>query len=297
MEILLTTILCFISALVLAYTVVVLYRCICTRNYAEWRASWFTEKSEESGDDQVLLEAQPVVLEGHQQEIECIATDGTSIVSACLGIFLFFLYYYFFNIIFSLVGGQLKVWDNSTGELLTQINRKLSFEDIKAHDSCLELDDNLSDYESGSPPSRDETFPKLLNRINTDFSHIKDFSSLTSSDSKYNFNKSYRHYYFNHDYDVKLRNCEKAPKRQSIGDNLRGTLSESNSEVNTKRNSVNGDKVNFSRESSSGSNFNATGFSPVWCMDYVDNLIVIGCADGRLEFWEGTTGKLKVNPH
>lgn len=90
MEILLTTILCFISALVLAYTVVVLYRCICSRNYAEWRASWFAEKSDESGDDQVLLEALPVVLEGHQQEIECIATDGTNIVSACLGTLCYF---------------------------------------------------------------------------------------------------------------------------------------------------------------------------------------------------------------
>lgn len=195
---------------------------------------------------------------------------------------------------FSLEGGQLKVWDNNTGELLTQINRKLSFEDIKAHDSCLELDDNLSDYESGSPPSRDETFPRLLNRINTDFSCIKDIN-LSPSDSKYNFNKSYRHYYFNHDYDVKLKNCEKAFKRQSVGENLRGAPSDSNCEINSKRDSVSGGKVNFHRETSGGSNFNATGFSPVWCMDYVDNLIVVGCADGRLEFWEGTTGKLKVS--
>ncbi|XP_018574713.1 sterol regulatory element-binding protein cleavage-activating protein [Anoplophora glabripennis] len=270
MEILLTTILCFISALVLAYTVVVLYRCICSRNYAEWRASWFAEKSDESGDDQVLLEALPVVLEGHQQEIECIATDGTNIVSACLG-------------------GQLKVWDNNTGELLTQVNRKSSFEDSKVHDSCLELDDNLSDYESGSPPSRDETFPRLLNKINTDFSHIKEVSPTTPSDSKYNFNKSFRHYYFNHDYDVKLKHSEKTLKRQSVS----CAPSETNSEITSKRDSVSNGKVNFHRDSSSGSNFNATGFSPVWCMDYVDNLIVIGCADGRLEFWEGTTGKLK----
>lgn len=32
----------------------------------------------------------------------------------------------------------------------------------------------------------------------------------------------------------------------------------------------------------------------VWCMDYVDNLIGVGCANGQIEFWEGTTGKLKV---
>jgi hypothetical protein len=28
-------------------------------------------------------------------------------------------------------------------------------------------------------------------------------------------------------------------------------------------------------------------------MDFLDNLILIGCADGRLEFWEGTTGSIK----
>ncbi|KAJ8916296.1 hypothetical protein NQ315_016437 [Exocentrus adspersus] len=265
MEILLTTILCLISVLVLAYAFVVLYRCICTRNYAEWRASWFAERAEESSDDQVLLEAVPVVLDGHQQEIECIATDGTSIVSACLG-------------------GQLKIWDNSTGELLTQVDRKLCFEDSKTHDRYLEPEDNLSDYESGSPPSRDEIFPKLLNRINTDFSHMKDVGpSSPPSDSKYNFNKSYRHYYFNHNYDVKLRNSEKTHKRKSAG----GTSS-ANSEVSCK-----GSESKVSFGSAGESNFNATEFSPVWCMDYVDNLIVIGCADGRLEFWEGTTGKLK----
>lgn len=34
--------------------------------------------------------------------------------------------------------------------------------------------------------------------------------------------------------------------------------------------------------------------SPIWCLDYLDNLLCIGCADGRLEFWEGITGKFKV---
>ncbi|EDS38164.1 conserved hypothetical protein [Culex quinquefasciatus] len=33
--------------------------------------------------------------------------------------------------------------------------------------------------------------------------------------------------------------------------------------------------------------------SPIWCLDFLDNLIVIGCADERLEFWDGTTGNLK----
>ncbi|CAG5109377.1 Similar to SCAP: Sterol regulatory element-binding protein cleavage-activating protein (Sus scrofa), partial [Cotesia congregata] len=33
--------------------------------------------------------------------------------------------------------------------------------------------------------------------------------------------------------------------------------------------------------------------APIWCVDYQDNIIVVGCANGALEFWEGTTGLLK----
>jgi hypothetical protein len=33
---------------------------------------------------------------------------------------------------------------------------------------------------------------------------------------------------------------------------------------------------------------------PIWCLDCHENLIAIGCANGRLEFWEGTTGTFKV---
>lgn len=89
--------------IVLAYALVVMYRCICSRNYAEWRASWKSEKSEEK-EIPLLFEAVPVILDGHQQEVECIATDGFSIVSSCLG-------------------GQLKVWDSTTGVVLAHINR------------------------------------------------------------------------------------------------------------------------------------------------------------------------------
>lgn len=53
----------------------------------------------------VLLEAVPIVLTGHAQEIECIATDGASIASCCLG-------------------GQVKIWDSVTGEMLANIDRK-----------------------------------------------------------------------------------------------------------------------------------------------------------------------------
>jgi len=40
MELFFTAVLCVVSTVVLAYTMVMLYRCVCSRNYAEWRASW-----------------------------------------------------------------------------------------------------------------------------------------------------------------------------------------------------------------------------------------------------------------
>ena len=43
MELFLTAVLCIISIFVVAYTMVMLYRCVCSRNYAEWRASWAGE--------------------------------------------------------------------------------------------------------------------------------------------------------------------------------------------------------------------------------------------------------------
>lgn len=33
---------------------------------------------------------------------------------------------------------------------------------------------------------------------------------------------------------------------------------------------------------------------PIWCLDCLDNLIVVGCSNGRIEFWECITGRFKV---
>ncbi|XP_050301883.1 sterol regulatory element-binding protein cleavage-activating protein [Anthonomus grandis grandis] len=243
MEIMLLSILICISVIVLAYGLVVLYKCVCSRNYAEWRASWYPEKNEEPVDDQVLLEAVPVVLDGHAHEVECIATDGVHLASVCLA-------------------GQLKIWDNSTGELLTVIDRKAYFTQTeRKRNSSLDTDD-ISDYESGSPPSRDEVFPTLVNRINPDFSNLRSRSLNEPFDSRYELYKSYKYHYIS---DKSLLKKRKASVKEDV-------LS---SDYNIR----------------SGTTYGR--ISSVWCMDYVDNMVIIGCADGRLEFWEATTQKLK----
>lgn len=46
MEVFLTSLLCIISVIVVAYGVYVIYRCVCTKNYAEWRSSWMSNDEE-----------------------------------------------------------------------------------------------------------------------------------------------------------------------------------------------------------------------------------------------------------
>ncbi|EAA05048.4 AGAP011336-PA, partial [Anopheles gambiae str. PEST] len=160
MEILLTCMLLVVSTFVVTYTMIVLYRCVCTRNYAEWRASWQESDSEtEPKPEQCLLEGVPVQVDGHVHRIECLVTDGNMVASSCLQ-------------------GQVKVWDVSNGELLAEIDRLHYFE--------------LQQHRGSSAPKQQQH-------------HV----------------------------------------------------------------------------------------SPIWCLDFLDNLIVIGCADGRLEFWEGSSGSFK----
>lgn len=131
-ELILIAVLCSVSILVLVYTLVMLYRCVCSRNYAEWRAGWSHDMSYIQHDSgiqvckilfyfivcvglnfnyilnlifyQVILEAVPIEFKGHTQSVECIATYGNIIVSTCLG-------------------GCINVWNALTGELISTIDR------------------------------------------------------------------------------------------------------------------------------------------------------------------------------
>lgn len=53
---------------------------------------------------QVVLEAVPIPLIGHPQEVECIATDGNIVISSCLS-------------------GEIRSWDAYTGEQIDIIHR------------------------------------------------------------------------------------------------------------------------------------------------------------------------------
>lgn len=178
MEILLATILCVISTIVLTYAMIVFYRCVCSRNYAEWRSSWNDVKNDSTyPKTQRIFESVPIQIKGHAHRIECLVTDGRVVASSCLE-------------------GKIITWDINNGEQIGSIDRRNYF--------------NLNRRLSGS-------------------------------------------------------------YTQSSVDGI--TISTPN-ELKQRRSSV--------------------AMSAIWCLDYMDNLIAIGCADGKIEFWESTTGTLKV---
>lgn len=175
------------------------------------------------------------------------------------------------------------MWDASTGELIFQVDRKSLFsgnKQVEPHPTLENGPENLSS-------SKIDNFPKISRNINTDFSN----SPQMSPKSKVDFDKSYYYFYSNHNFDAQL-------KMDNIN-NISNTV-KSRSKDNTRTNNSlesdclidcnNSNSELFTRQCSECD----IELSQIWCVDYLDNLIVAGCADGRLEFWEVNTNKLKV---
>ncbi|XP_015600062.1 sterol regulatory element-binding protein cleavage-activating protein isoform X2 [Cephus cinctus] len=330
MEIFFAALLCLVSVIVVAYTMVVLYRCICSRNYAEWRASWYQQEKSQDSVTQLVMEAVPLVLEGHTQEVECIATDGNTIASTCLA-------------------GHIRVWDSTSGEQLAHIDRKHFFSSPRKDlmRPVPDPDELMSDYESGSPPSRGEMeaatslgfysassnvharkvsptsyphcrgdtsgmnkrhsmensldydyqinefpsdkqklvrrsldqnfeFPDLKPVINTKFSTMKYSPTQANYEQGFEFGERFKQL-FNEHRTEELDKCESAEQLVSCPGRLnKNDLMDSMTSLSTDRTMQ-----------------IAPNISPIWCIDYQENLIVVGCANGSLEFWEGTTGRFK----
>ena len=106
-ELVVTVALGIASTILLVYFMMVLYRCMCSRNYAKWRSSWSRVRKNKKSSMyfKQIKESVPLILEGHRQEVENAVVDGPLIVSSCLG-------------------GQIRVWDSTSGECLTAIHRK-----------------------------------------------------------------------------------------------------------------------------------------------------------------------------
>jgi WD domain, G-beta repeat len=285
MEIALTIILCAVSIFVISYTIIVMYRCICSRNYAEWRSSrWDDSEIIETKSEQVL-EGFPIRVKGHKHNIECIVSDGNLMASSCLQ-------------------NTIKIWSMSNGELVAEINRSQYFENFP----------NLSDesvmqksparkiaHEPNTPAASNQL---RLRNLNFDFhsSRVRTNGGISSDSMKNEFQKSYEKYFEIIPTRTKSFEQQSDSHPSSPNCSTKRNSSNSSSSNNNNNNIINLIKNDLSRMHSNSKNSSDNvnnshqqyKSSPIWTLDFIDNLIVIGCADGRLEFWEGTTGNLRT---
>ncbi|XP_073951659.1 SREBP cleavage activating protein [Choristoneura fumiferana] len=310
MEILLLAILCTISVAVIAYMMVVLYRCVCSRNYAEWRASWNDEDEyrkiiAKQPAVQLVMEAVPLVVAGHSQEVECLVTDGEQVVSSCLQ-------------------GHIKVWDSQNGEIVTNIDRGAFFKlqkeltekvakkcepaissqpafqpitTTKQPESMLPLRKGLSHHLRGlrlrAGPRR--TPPHLSPAETTRYDFAKTYRELYCSDQHddiYNFEAK-------ENVDISNLSKDKTLSVNSANDSDEyNCVSKTSDEtpVSGLRNRHKGKATSGASPAAGARDEHWRGRavkdSPIWCMDFSNDLIILGCADGRLEFWEASSGKL-----
>ncbi|KAL4717852.1 hypothetical protein ACJJTC_001001, partial [Scirpophaga incertulas] len=311
MEILLLAILCVISVAVIAYMMVVLYRCVCSRHYAEWRASW-------SEDDeykriiakqpavQLVMEALPLVVTGHVQEVECLVSDGEKVVSACLQ-------------------GNVKVWDSQTGDLLTNIDRYELFNEEKEPLGDTPKESVSSEENKANTSSQhNESLPSIRKNLTDHLSGLRHRAAPQPAHSllpdceitNYSFANSFKELYCNEEINeskenvdtnnINLSSQEKgAIKDSQLDDNIILLPTEDNVNNiinnNSKRRVASnssierGNNERINAEDKSDGTMSGLSYSPVWCMDFTNDLIIIGCADGRIEFWDAVSGELKVS--
>ncbi|CAO1392652.1 unnamed protein product [Diamesa tonsa] len=297
MEIVLTAFLCIVSVFVIAYTMIVMYRCICSRNYAEWRSSWNDSETIEIKSERVL-EGFPIQVNGHKHNIECIVTDGNLIASSCLQ-------------------GQLKIWDASNGDLVAEIDRVRYFEELQQYNNDKRLTSNSEENLIRPQSQRShvtltqndnvKSQIRLRSAIKFDFSAPAAAPSPSSSfnkeslschqingsSPKSDFQLSYEKYFQSDSNDlVNDGNCNNTNSNVINKTNVQRSNSLNNNndtDSDNVRSSENITKSTISLDTKS----QYYSSSPIWSLDFIDNLIVIGCADGRIEFWEGTTGYFK----
>ncbi|BES99776.1 cleavage-activating protein [Nesidiocoris tenuis] len=251
LEVLLVTALCVISILVIAYACLALYHLVCTRNYAQWRSAWYNEESPNTSS-QVVLQAVPLVLEGQGQCVEWLASDGSTV--SC-----------------SYLSGDINVWDASSGERLSHIDRKAYFSPQQEPHS-LNSSSGTIDYDSTSPSSFE---PLTRNRVHscTESDRRRDIQRVPDLTKTIRTNFStWTPHWPREVKDYREKGFDYGPTIQMLyGAETSGDSDDEESE----------EEGLFENCPS------------IWCMDSAENLIVLGTSSGRIEFWEATTGKLK----
>lgn len=142
--------------------------------------------------------------------------------------------------------------------------------------------------------SGDLTFPDLRSSINTNFSSLASSPhSLSADDSKsgYDFGSKYRELFQLHRLSCDLSSSTLDSEDVSE-DCSYGSLNSSAPQNSFISPQLSVDEFAYRR--SSAEDPIPVPVPPVWCIDCRENIVVLGCADGRLEFWEGASGRFKV---
>uniref|UniRef100_A0A8D8Y4M7 Sterol regulatory element-binding protein cleavage-activating protein n=1 Tax=Cacopsylla melanoneura TaxID=428564 RepID=A0A8D8Y4M7_9HEMI len=293
MELFLASLLCIISVIVVAYGVYVIYRCVCTKNYAEWRSSWTSNDEENNMINtglQVVLEAVPIPLIGHPQEVECIATDGNIVISSCLS-------------------GEIRSWNAYTGEQIDIIHRTKKNKTAKSSRKHRKRDESplsVTKNRHQNHQKKTKLFPDLQSVISTKFtgnSHPCRSNNKSYKASGFDFGDKMKNIYqgfqrekvneknvpvttsSNIIVEPVAPNCDTQETTASIGD-----TSETDEEDSISVENVNGDTSTSHSDSDASSN---KPRGVVWCLDCRNNVIALGCSSGHIELWEISSCKLK----
>ncbi|XP_064456623.1 sterol regulatory element-binding protein cleavage-activating protein-like isoform X2 [Ornithodoros turicata] len=124
------------SIVFVVYLFVTLYRCMCSRNYAEWRTSWSALRPPKGGDEDtyLLMETYPIRLQGHNQEVDCVITEDSAILSSDLS-------------------GNIAIWDANTGECINTLKRRRNGRKERKLEGCDLRGSFSSDSTYGSSPT------------------------------------------------------------------------------------------------------------------------------------------------
>ncbi|KAK7488750.1 hypothetical protein BaRGS_00020047 [Batillaria attramentaria] len=303
-EFFITVCLCVLSVIVISYFMSVLYKCMCSRNYSRWRHSWarhYARRQRVKGAYyKQIKESVPLLLRGHNQEVECVAVDGQFIVSCCYG-------------------GQLRMWDSNTGECISVMQRH-SITPPRRRKPCLgrNIEDSDADLyaeyhggkmtpestssSEGSLIERTRAFerriernrqameryseftPDLTSTINTDFASMEPQSDSVGSQG-FDFQRWVEGVYEEHR-DMLRESSSQLRERRVQSANEANLLLPPEDEWRSRSWSQGDNPF-------AGDDSELDPASPVWCLTVKDGLIVAGCGNGRIEMWEGESGRLK----
>ena len=274
-EILITVALSVPSIIFIIYVFVLMYRCFCTRNYAEWRDSWSqtlkfgrsqSNKKGISAYDYIDFETNPMKLQDHEQELNLLASNSDTpfVVSVCME-------------------GDIRIWDVLSGECHTLIKRwsveqnmvkRNRFQPSHKPSGSFSSDSTYGSSPGNSTEYLTENINSLETNTKSNSTQLTENVSLHSSLARTNSSSD------GYNFSSYMPSNQSSQSSQNILTEL--IL---NAAVNSEEVSSNEFVVNHKTESS-------LPFEPIWCPEIFGKLVIVGCRNGRIEVWDALNGEL-----